>query len=326
VGNETKNYKFPKPSEDDFYDISEYNKAMDILDETLTEMSDRKLDSNGNASDVVTEFSQEILRNNIESGEKLSVSHGKVQKWFSEMKNIAFSGLASDVAQDAAHRYVTDTEKNGWNAKVSASGGDISGTKIGSLETITSEFPVPAEGETPKVFLGKVKKFIQDFNDFKAGVITVGKLVNNGQTSAAGYALDARYGKTLYDLYTQLNSDKANSNHNHDDRYYTESEITNLLESLLKRIVFFSDVLNASAGDKTQNVLLGDTSNYLLVVNKGSSNSETGLYLLTARNGSIYQTAIKTVTGITINTYQLVLGITYSYPNVGVATVTKLGY
>jgi hypothetical protein len=162
VGNETKNYKFPKPSEDDFYDISEYNKALDILDETLTEMSDRKLDSNGNASDVVTEFSQEILRNNIESGEKLSVSHGKVQKWFSEMKNIAFSGLASDVAQDAAHRYVTDTEKNGWNAKVSASGGDISGTKIGSLETITSEFPVPAEGETPKVFLGKVKKFIED--------------------------------------------------------------------------------------------------------------------------------------------------------------------
>jgi hypothetical protein len=162
VGNETKNYKFPKPSEDDFYDISEYNKALDILDETLTEMSDRKLDSNGNASDVVTEFSQEILRNNIESGEKLSVSHGKVQKWFSEMKNIAFSGLASDVAQDAAHRYVTDTEKNGWNAKVSASGGDISGTKIGSLENITTGFPVPAEGETPKVFLGKVKKFIED--------------------------------------------------------------------------------------------------------------------------------------------------------------------
>ncbi|MDR1773038.1 MAG: hypothetical protein LBS02_20760 [Hungatella sp.] len=210
MGSETKNYKFPKPSEEDFYDISEYNEAMDILDQTLTEMNERKLDSNGNASDVVTEFSKEILRDNIESGEKLSVTHGKVQKWFSEMKNIAFSGLASDAAQDAGHRFVTDTEKNSWNAKVSASGGDISGTKIGSLENITAEFPVPAEGETPKVFLGKVKKFIQDFNDFKTGVITVGKLVNNGQTMAAGYALDARYGKTLYDLYTQLNTDLNN--------------------------------------------------------------------------------------------------------------------
>lgn len=207
MGNETKNYKFPKPGEDDFYDISEYNKAMDILDETLTGMNDRKLDRNGNASNVVTEFSQEILRDNIVSGEKLSVSHGKIQKWFSEMKNIAFSGLASDATQDAAHRFVTDTERSNWNAKVSASGGDITGTKISSLETITSEFPVPFEGETSKMFLGKVKKFIQDFNNFKTGVITVGKLVNNGQTTAAGYALDARYGKALLDMYTQLNAD-----------------------------------------------------------------------------------------------------------------------
>lgn len=211
MGNETKNYKFPKPGEDDFYDISEYNKAMDILDETLTGMNDRKLDRNGNASNVVTEFSQEILRDNIVSGEKLSVSHGKIQKWFSEMKNIAFSGLASDATQDAAHRFVTDTERSNWNAKVSASGGDITGTKISSLETITSEFPVPFEGETSKMFLGKVKKFIQDFNNFKTGVITVGKLVNNGQTTAAGYALDARYGKALLDMYTQLNADLNNT-------------------------------------------------------------------------------------------------------------------
>lgn len=214
MGNETKNYKFPKPSEDDFYDISEYNKAMDILDEMLTGLSDRKLERNGNASNVVTEFSQEIIRDNIKSGEKLSISHGKIQKWFSEMKNIAFSGLASDVTQDAAHRFATDTEKNNWNAKVSASGGDISGTKIGSLETITSEFPVPSEGETPKMFLGKVKKFIQDFNDYKTGVITVGKLVNNGQTTAVGYALDARYGKVLYDLYAHLNTDLGNKLNN----------------------------------------------------------------------------------------------------------------
>ncbi len=170
MGNETKNYKLPKPGEEDFYDISEYNQAMDLLDETLTDLNDRKMDSDGNASDVITEFSQEILRENIESGEKLSVSHGKIQKWFSEIKNIAFSGLASDAAQDAAHRFVTDSEKKNWNAKVSASGGDISGTKIGTLETATSEFPVPVEGETSKVFLGKVKKFIENVKPLEAAV------------------------------------------------------------------------------------------------------------------------------------------------------------
>ena len=267
MGNETKNYKFPKPSEDDFYDISEYNQAMDLLDETLTGMNDRKLDSDGNASAVVTEFNQEILRENIESGEKLSVSHGKIQKWFSEMKNIAFSGRASDATQDAAHRFVTDTEKDSWNAKVSASGGDISGTKIGSLETITTEFPVPAEGETPKVFLGKVKKFIRDFNDFKVGIITVGKLVNNGQTTAAGYALDARYGKTLYDLYTQLNSDITVRSATFDASTLVVGEYRLGYISIPSSKSFIPlNVIMSGSGYASTNVVFGDLSNTNIAV------------------------------------------------------------
>ena len=90
--------------------------------------------------------------------------------------------------------------------KVNASGGDISNTTIKTLDNITTEFPVPEAGEKPGTFLAKVRKFIQDFNNFKTGIITVGKLANNGSTTAAGMALDARYGKTLYDYYTQLNS------------------------------------------------------------------------------------------------------------------------
>lgn len=204
--NETKNYKFPKPEENDFYNIEDFNKAMDILDETLEDMEGKKLDKKGDASDVVTEFEQEILRENLESGEKLAVSLGKIKKWFSELRNVAFSGRALDVAEDAAHHFVSDTEKGNWNGKVSAEGGDISNTKIESLDNITEEFPEPEEGETPKVFLGKVRKFIEDFHDFKSRIITVGKLVNNGYTTAEGNALDARYGKTLYELYSRLDS------------------------------------------------------------------------------------------------------------------------
>lgn len=210
MGNETMNYKLPKPGEDDFYDIAEFNKAMDTLDEALTGLENEKLDRDGDASDTFTVFNQEVLRENLTSGEKLSVSLGKAKKWFAELKNVAFSGKASDITEDTAHRFVGDSEKNNWNGKVSESGGDISNTKIGSLDTITTEFPIPAEGETSKVFLGKVRKFMQDFNNLKTGIITVGKLVNNGQTTVAGYALDARYGKTLYDLYIQLNSDLHN--------------------------------------------------------------------------------------------------------------------
>lgn len=207
MANETTNYKLPKPEADDFYDISEYNKTMDLLDESLTELDKKKLDKNGDASEVITEYEQEVLKENIESGETLSVTHGKIKKWFSEMKDVAFSGKAKDVTPDAAHRFVTDTEKNDWNGKVSASGGDISETNINKFELVNSEFPIPVEGEALKISLGKVKKFFQDFNNFKTGIITIAKLANNGQTTTGGYALDARYGKTLLDIYTQLNSD-----------------------------------------------------------------------------------------------------------------------
>lgn len=209
MANKTNNYKLPKPEVDDFYDISEYNKTMDMLDDSLTEMDQKKLDKNGDASEAVTEFEQEILRENIESGETLSTTFGKVKKWFLEMKDVAFSGHAKDVATDAAHRFVSDMEKSSWNGKVGADGGDISETNINLLESISTEFPVPEQGETSKVFFGKVKKFIKDFNNFKSGIITIGSLVNNGNVTSEGYALDARYGKTLFDFYTKLNNDLA---------------------------------------------------------------------------------------------------------------------
>ncbi|WP_077611982.1 hypothetical protein [Clostridium sp. Marseille-P2415] len=116
MGNETKNYKFPKPEEDDFYDIKEYNKAMDILDETLTGMDNKKLDKNG----------------------------------------------------------------------------DISDTKINLLETVTSEFPVPTEGETTKVFMGKVKKFIENTKPLESDttyyVATTGSDVTGDGSAMAPYA------------------------------------------------------------------------------------------------------------------------------------------
>lgn len=93
------------------------------------------------------------------------------------------------------------------NKKASSSGGDISNTTIKTVDEVATEFPVPSAGESLKTFLGKVRKFIQDFNDFKSGILTLGRLVNNGQTTATGFALDARYGKTLYDLYTKVVAD-----------------------------------------------------------------------------------------------------------------------
>ena len=51
--------------------------------------------------------------------------------------------------------------------------------------------------------------FFTFFRNLKAGlkfVLHTGQLVNNGQTTEPGFALDARYGKTLADAITQLNA------------------------------------------------------------------------------------------------------------------------
>lgn len=91
--------------------------------------------------------------------------------------------------------------------RVAVTGGDISNTKIATADNITTEFPVPSAGDTPKAFLGKMKKFAEDFKNLKTGLLTVGMLVNNCTTNNANLPLSAAQGKVLMDLYTQLNGE-----------------------------------------------------------------------------------------------------------------------
>lgn len=113
--------------------------------------------------------------------------------------------LKTHVSDNVKH--ITGVERETWNGKVSASGGDLSNAKIVSADNITEEFPVPEEEDAGKTFLGKMKKFCTDFNNFKSGIITLVKLVNNGVCTEPGFALDARYGKTLQDQIDQQNRD-----------------------------------------------------------------------------------------------------------------------
>lgn len=76
-----------------------------------------KLDQTGNGRDVTVTFAQAAKRENIFSGEKLSVLWGKVCRWLADLKDVAFSGKAADLTQDTNNRLVSDTEKTGWNDK-----------------------------------------------------------------------------------------------------------------------------------------------------------------------------------------------------------------
>lgn len=90
-----------------------------------------------------------------------------------------------------------------------ASGGDVSEMTVKTLETTTTEFPVPVAGESTKTFLGKVKKFFEDTKNWMTGVCLIGQIVNNCVTNNAKLPLSAAQGKVLMDLYTVLNTNKA---------------------------------------------------------------------------------------------------------------------
>ena len=113
----------------------------------------------GDASDTTVTFSAADERTNIATGEKLSALFGKIAKWLSDLKTVAFTGSYSD---------------------------------------LTDKPTIPSNTWRP----------VQD----------------NLTTASSTDCLSANMGKYLYET-------KANSNHTHDSRYYTETEVNNLLKA-----------------------------------------------------------------------------------------------
>lgn len=57
-----------------------------------------KLDKTGDASNVTNTITTASTRTNLSTGEKLSISLGKIAKWFSDLKTVAFSGSYNDLS------------------------------------------------------------------------------------------------------------------------------------------------------------------------------------------------------------------------------------
>ena len=57
-----------------------------------------KLDKTGDASTTTVAFSAASARENVKTGEKLSVIVGKIAKWFADFKNVAFTGSYNDLS------------------------------------------------------------------------------------------------------------------------------------------------------------------------------------------------------------------------------------
>lgn len=89
----TPNFRLMKPDGTDPVNVQDLNDNMDVLDAEVV----KKLDKTGDASNVVNKFTQAGSRTNLLSGEKLSVSFGKIMKWFADFAKVAFSGNYADL-------------------------------------------------------------------------------------------------------------------------------------------------------------------------------------------------------------------------------------
>lgn len=66
------------------------------------------LATDGNASNVTNSFSQASARSNLSTGEKLSVSLGKIMKWFADLKDSAFRSVANNLTTSSSGNSVLD--------------------------------------------------------------------------------------------------------------------------------------------------------------------------------------------------------------------------
>ena len=88
-------FRLRKPEGADPVNVEDFNDNFDVIDAELN----KRPEKTGNASDMVTTFSQASSRTNLTPGEKISISFGKIMKWFVDLKTVAFSGKYPDLTE-----------------------------------------------------------------------------------------------------------------------------------------------------------------------------------------------------------------------------------
>ena len=139
----TEFFRLRMPDGTDPVNIEDFNDNFEVIDRELK----KRISDDGSASDVTVGFEVAESRQPLKSGEKLSVLMGKVHRFFTDLKTVAFSGKYGDLS------------------------------------------------ERPSL----------------GGASTLG-VANNCTTTEAGFALDARQGKTLMDKSNELSRDLTRVN------------------------------------------------------------------------------------------------------------------
>ena len=85
--------------------------STEYTDDRFSKLDDAKLDKTGDASNVTSDIQSAMIRTNLTTGEKLAVSLGKIKKFLSDLKTVAFTGSYADLTEKP-----TSMTANGGNA------------------------------------------------------------------------------------------------------------------------------------------------------------------------------------------------------------------
>lgn len=199
----------------------------------LTEHQDisGKLDKTGDGSNLTTAFTASGTRANLTSGEKLSVSLGKLAKWFTDLKSVAFSGSYNDLSDkpsipDKTSQLTNDsgylTEHQDISGKLDKTG-DAKSTTV-TFTAATSRTNVTT-GDTLGTIVGKLAKWFTDlktvafsgsYNDLTDKPTIPSKL--------SQMTNDASYAKTT-DIPTAVSS------FTNDKKYQTDTEVQSAINT-----------------------------------------------------------------------------------------------
>lgn len=93
--------------------------AYDLANTANTGLAN-KLDKTGDGKDVTATFTEASARENIGTGEKLSVIFGKIKKWFTDLKALAFKDTVSDsdISGTISDNHIASAST--WNGKADA--------------------------------------------------------------------------------------------------------------------------------------------------------------------------------------------------------------
>ena len=140
----TSNYELKKPEGTDTVNIEDFNYNADIIDTELKKKADlvdgkvssnqlpemNYLSPNGEGKDITVTFTEAGARENISTTEKLSVIFGKIKKFFTDLKTVAFTGSYADLTNKP-----TSLPANGGTSSA-CSGNAATATKLQTARAI----------------------------------------------------------------------------------------------------------------------------------------------------------------------------------------------